>query len=246
MNIILAGSIASLLAGLATSLGALPLFFINRVSKKVLSFSLGISSGIMLSASFFSLLLPALERGRIFTVCIGFILGALFLRFSDNLIPHQHFIKGREGPNLHLRRVFLFILAITIHNFPEGLSVGVGFGSANIDKALALAIGIGLQNIPEGTAVAFPLRAEGYSKRFSLGITVLTGLVEPLGGILGVSLVVLFSRILPLALSFAAGCMIYLISAEIIPESHRQGFGKTATTGLILGFIIMMVLDNIF
>ncbi len=246
MKIILLGFIASLLAGLATSLGALPVFFLKSVSKKLYSLLLGFSAGIMLSASFFSLLLPALEKGDIYQVSFGFLLGALFLRFSDKLIPHQHFLKGKEGSSSHLRRVFLFILAIAIHNFPEGLSVGVGFGTGQLGKALALAIGIGLQNIPEGTAVALPLRTQGYSKGFSFYIATLTGLVEPLGGLLGVTLVVLFSKVLALTLSFAAGAMVYVISAEIIPETHREGFGKIATAGLIIGFIFMMVLDTIF
>ncbi|MFA7002162.1 MAG: ZIP family metal transporter, partial [Candidatus Omnitrophota bacterium] len=142
--------------------------------------------------------------------------------------------------------VLLFILAITIHNFPEGLSVGVGFGSGDPWRAVALAVGIGIQNIPEGTAVAIPLRAQGYSRLGSFWIATLTGLVEPVGGLLGVVLVVIFHQILPGALAFAAGCMLYVISGEIIPESHSENNGKLATASLIAGFLIMMVLDNVF
>ena len=246
MPIILLGLCASLAAGLATSLGAIPVFFIPRFSRAVYSGMLGFAAGIMLAATFFSLLVPALEEGSIYEVIFGFILGVLFLEFCDRVIPHEHFLKGKEGHSSRLRRIVLFILAITIHNFPEGLSVGVGFGTGFTHKAIALAIGIGIQNIPEGCAVALPLRSEGYSKRYSFSIATLTGLVEPIGGLLGVSLVIIFARLLPVALAFAAGCMLYVISGEIIPESHREGNGKVATMWLIIGFIIMMILDTIF
>ncbi|UCC94531.1 MAG: ZIP family metal transporter [Candidatus Omnitrophota bacterium] len=246
MNIILFGLIASLLAGLATSVGAIPVFFIKRLNQKVYASMLGFAAGVMLAATFFSLLVPALGKGSVFQVIVGFILGVIFLEVCDKFIPHQHFLKGKEGSSSHLRKISLFIFAITIHNFPEGLSVGVGFGAGDIKSALALAMGIGIQNIPEGAAVAFPLRAEGYSKRYSFSIATLTGLVEPLGGILGVTLVVIFFKVLPIALAFAAGCMLYVISGEIIPESHKEGFGKIATIWLIIGFIVMMSLDTIF
>jgi ZIP family zinc transporter len=246
MGIILLGASASLLAGLATSLGAIPVFFVHRFDKKFYSAMLGFAAGIMLAASFFSLLTPALEKGSIYQVILGFILGVLFLELADKFIPHQHFMGGVEGHVSHIKRIFLFILAISIHNFPEGLSVGVGFGAGDIKKAVILTLGIAIQNIPEGTAVALPLRSKGYSKLNSFYIATLTGLVEPLGGILGVSLVVIFSKLLPLALSFAAGCMLYVISGEIIPESHREGFGKVATIWLVVGFVLMMILENIF
>jgi len=246
MNLVLQGFIASLLAGLATSIGALPVFFIKKLSTRLYCGMLGFAAGVMLAATSFSLLVPAFEKGSIVDVVIGFILGVVFVEVADKLIPHEHFLKGKEGSSSHLRRIFLFILAITIHNFPEGLSVGVGFGSGDTSNALALAIGIGIQNIPEGTAVALPLVGEGYSRRASFGIASLTGLVEAVGGLLGAFLVVLFVKILPGALAFAAGCMLYVISGEIIPESHKEGNGKLATFWLIVGFIVMMSLDNIF
>ena len=246
MEIILLGSLASLLAGLATSLGAIPVFFIRRFDKKLYSAMLGFAAGVMLAASFFSLLLPALQKGTILEVFLGFVLGVVFLELADKFIPHQHFIVGPEGRPLHLKRIFLFVLAISIHNFPEGLIVGVGFGAVDIKKAVILALGIAVQNIPEGAAVALPLHSKGYAKAKSFYIATLTGLIEPLGGILGVSLTVLFSKLLPLALAFASGCMLYVVSGEIIPESHREGFGKIATVWLIAGFILMLILENIF
>ncbi len=246
MKVVVIGVLASFLAGLATSIGALPVFFIKRLSKKVYCGMLGFAAGVMLAATFFSLLVPALLKGNIYEVVLGFILGVAFLELTARFIPHEHFFMGKEGVNSHLRRIFLFILAITIHNFPEGLSVGVGFGLDNVKAAVVLAIGIGIQNIPEGAAVALPLRSQGYSKSLSFFIAALTGLVEPIGGFLGVVLVVVFAKILASALAFAAGCMLYVISGEIIPESHREGGGKVATFWLIVGFLAMMILDNIF
>ncbi|MFA5088627.1 MAG: ZIP family metal transporter [Candidatus Omnitrophota bacterium] len=246
MNIFFLGLFGSFCAGLATAIGALPVFFFKKIEEKWYSSMLGFSAGVMLAATFFSLLLPALGRGHILQVVIGFALGSVFVEIADKYIPHEHFLKGKEGSASHLRKLFLFILAMTIHNFPEGLSVGVGFGSGDIQKAIALAIGIGIQNIPEGAAVALPLKAEGYSSKYSFGVSVLSGMVEPIGGMLGVLLVILSAQILPVALAFAAGCMLYVISGEIIPESHRKENGKLATFWLIVGFIIMMILDNIF
>lgn len=246
MQLILLGTLASFAAGLATALGAIPVFFVHKLNKRMYSAMLGFAAGVMLAASFFSLLLPALSKGNIIQVIFGFVLGVVFLELADKFIPHQHFMGGPEGHPSHLRRIFLFVLAISIHNFPEGLSVGVAFGAGNLKKAIALAIGIAAQNIPEGTAVALPLRSQGYSKRKSFYIAFLTGMIEPIGGLLGVTLVVLFTNIMPLALSFAAGCMLYVISGEIIPESHREGFGKIATIWLVAGFTVMMVLENIF
>jgi len=245
MNIILFGFLASLGAGLCTAVGAIPVFFINKLEKQWYSSMLGFAAGVMLAATSFSLLVPALEAGTVLEVVIGFVLGVVFLEVADKLIPHQHFFKGKEGGSSKLRKIALFIMAITIHNFPEGLSVGVGFGLGDVGKALALAIGIGIQNIPEGAAVALPLRGEGYSKGYCFWMAALTGLVEPIGGLLGVLLVVSLAQILPGALAFAAGCMLYVISGEIIPESHEGGNGKLATIWLIAGFIIMMSLDNL-
>lgn len=207
---------------------------------------LGFAAGVMLAASVFSLILPAIELGGVWLTLIGVALGAGFLDLLDRFTPHLHFMAGPEGPSSSLRRIWLFIIAITIHNFPEGLAVGVGFGSGDLSGAVALAIGIGLQNMPEGLAVALPLIREGYSRGRAIGYATLTGLVEPLGGIIGVSIVSLARGVLPLGLAFAAGAMIFVISDEIIPETHRRGHERLATFGLVIGFLVMMLLDNLF
>jgi len=245
-EVIWLGSVASLLAGLATGAGALPVLFTRKVSDRLLDVMLGFSAGIMLAATFFSLLVPAIDLGGVWVAVLGIILGAVALHLVDRFIPHFHPALGAEGPSSRLSRVWLFALAITIHNFPEGLAVGVSFGSGYVAAGLVVAMAIGLQNMPEGLAVALPLLREGYSRRRSLWYGTLTGLVEPVGGILGVALVSVFHPILPWALAFAAGAMIFVVSDEIIPESHRKGFEREATFGLVAGFVIMMLLDCIF
>jgi ZIP family zinc transporter len=245
-EIILLGSAASLLAGLATGAGALPVLFTKKVSDRTLDIMLGFSAGIMLAATFFSLIIPTIDLGGVWVAVGGIILGAVALHLVDRFIPHFHPALGLEGPSSRLSRVWLFALAITIHNFPEGLAVGVSFGSGDVTAGLVVALAIGLQNMPEGLAVALPLLREGYSRRRSLWYGTLTGLVEPVGGLLGVALVSVFSSILPWALAFAAGAMLFVVSDEIIPESHRKGFEREATFGLVAGFIVMMLLDCLF
>lgn len=242
-NIILVGFLGSLAAGLATGVGALPVLFVKRPSKRYLDLMLGFAAGVMLAASVFSLLIPAIDDGGVWVAVGGMLLGALVLHLIDRLVPHEHFIRGHEGPSSRLRKIWLFILAITIHNFPEGLAVGVGFGGGAIGPAIALAVGIGLQNMPEGLAVALPLAGEGYSRGRALFYATLTGLVEPIGGLLGVSLVLIAKPILPWGLAFAAGAMLFVISDEIIPESHRNGHERLATLGVMVGFAVMMLLD---
>jgi ZIP family zinc transporter len=251
-NIIVLGLVASLLAGLGTGVGALPALFLKRVSDRALDAMLGAAAGVMLAATSFSLVVPAIEYGNeywggggVIAAIIGIFIGAVFLDRIDKWIPHQHFLKGAEGPKSSLRKTWLFILAITIHNFPEGMAVGVGFGSGDVAAGTALAIGIGLQNAPEGLAVALPLLREKYTRTAAFLIATLTGLVEPIGGLLGVALVVVFKPILPLALAFAAGAMLFVISDEIIPETHSRGNERLATFGVVVGFIIMMALDNL-
>ncbi|MBS7616971.1 ZIP family metal transporter [Candidatus Bathyarchaeota archaeon] len=240
------GSAASLIAGLATGIGALPVLFTRNVSDRLLDVMLGFSAGVMLAATFFSLLIPAIDSGGIWVAVLGIILGAVALHLADRFIPHFHPTLGTEGPSSRLSRVWLFTLAITIHNFPEGLAVGVSFGTGDVAAGFVIAMAIGLQNMPEGLAVALPMLREGYSKRKSLGYSTLTGLVEPIGGVLGVALVSVFHSILPWALAFAAGAMLFVVSDEIIPESHRKGFERQATFGLVAGFIVMMLLEFIF
>jgi ZIP family zinc transporter len=252
MNVIALGFLASLATGLATGVGALPAFLFRRVSLRTMDMLLGGAAGVMLAATSFSLIVPGIEIGDqlwpgwgVAFAVIGIAVGAVFLDRADKMLPHEHFIAGHEGPASRLRKIWLFIIAITIHNFPEGLAVGVGFGSGNMSAATSLAIGIGLQNMPEGLAVAFPLIGEGYSRSRAIGIATLTGLVEPVGGLLGVGAVTLFKPVLPLGLAFAAGAMLFVISDEIIPETHARGFSRIATFGVIAGFIIMMALDNL-
>ena len=246
MSLIPLGLLASLAAGLATDLGAVPVLFTKHASERLLDAMLGFAAGVMLAATAFSLLIPAIAIGGVWATVVGFVVGALFLALLDRLIPHMHFISGREGPASNLSKTWLLILAITIHNFPEGLSVGIGFGTGKIGAATALAIAIGLQNMPEGLAVALPLAREGYNRGRALWYATLTGLVEPVGGLIGVSAVIIARPILPYGLGFAAGAMLYVVFDEMIPESHRKGHEREATFGGIVGFGLMMVLDNIF
>lgn len=247
-NIIAVGVLFSLMAGLATGVGAIPIFFTRKVSERQLDGMLGFAAGVMLAATSFSLILPAIEYGGggvigALITCIGIVTGGIFLDMVDKLTPHAP-INGRlEASQSSLRKVWLFVIAITIHNFPEGLAVGVGFGAHDIGNAVALAIGIGLQNIPEGLAVALPLIREGYSAGKAFLIALATGLVEPIGGLFGVALVQVAGPILPFGLAFAAGAMLFVMSDEIIPETHSHGHERAATYAILIGFVIMMFLD---
>ena len=245
-DIVWLGTIASLVAGLATGFGALPVLFTRRVSDKLLDTMLGFASGVMLAATSFSLLVPSIEVGGPWVAVLGLTMGAVVLHLIDRFIPHFSPAFGVEGPPSKLSRIWLFVLAITIHNFPEGLAVGVSFGSGDVAAGLVIATAIGLQNMPEGLAVALPLLREGYSRRKALWYGTLTGLVEPLGGLLGAAMVVVSKPLLPWGLAFAAGAMLFVIADEMIPESHRKGYEREATFGLIAGFVIMMLLDTIF
>jgi ZIP family zinc transporter len=252
MSPVAMGLIASTLAGLATAVGALPALLCRSVPDKLLSTMLGGAAGVMLAATSFSLIVPAIEHGNalwpgwgVYVVVVGMLIGAGFIDHIDKWIPHEHFVGGREGPATSLKKIWLFIIAITIHNFPEGLAVGVGFGTDDIRRAVSLAVGIGLQNMPEGLAVALPLRGLGYSRWEALGIAALTGLVEPIGGFFGVAAVTVFHAVLPMGLAFAAGAMLFVISDEIIPETHAKGKSRSATFGVMIGFVVMMALDNL-
>lgn len=252
MSIITMGIIASTLAGLATGVGALPVVFFKNVSDKILNTMLGGAAGVMLAATSFSLIVPGIEYGNqvwpgygVYIVVFGMLVGAVFLDRIDKWLPHEHFVLGHEGPSSSLKRIWLFIIAITIHNFPEGLAVGVGFGSGDIGAGTSLAIGIGIQNMPEGLAVAMPLIGLGYSRWRAIGVAALTGLVEPIGGVLGVAAVTVFNSVLPFGLAFAAGAMLFVISDEIIPETHSKGKSRLATFGVMIGFVVMMALDNL-
>lgn len=253
MTVFVYGFIASLLAGLGTGIGALPVLFFKDVSRNLLNIMLGAAAGVMLAATAFSLIVPGIESGNllwpgygVFVVMAGIMIGAISLDLVDKWLPHEHFFKGPEGPSSDMKRIWLFVFAIAIHNFPEGLAVGVGFGTGDIAAGTTLAIGIGLQNMPEGLAVALPLISLGYSRWKAVGIATLTGLVEPVGGLLGAGAVTVFQPILPFALAYAAGAMLFVISDEIIPETHSRGKSRQATYGLMIGFVIMMALDNLF
>ena len=254
--------LATLFTWAVTAAGAGLVFFTKRPNQKFLDASLGMAGGVMIAASFWSLLAPAIimSEKSYGATCkwvpplVGFLLGAVFLRVIDRILPHLHpGLAEPEGPKTSWRRSTLLVLAITIHNIPEGLAVGVAFGAAavmtgearlaQLGAAMALAIGIGLQNFPEGTAVALPLRREGMSRLKSFWYGQLSGIVEPIAGVLGALLVISMAAVLPFALAFAAGAMIFVVAEELIPESQAKGNVDLATMGLILGFAIMMTLD---
>jgi ZIP family zinc transporter len=207
----------------------------------------------MISASYFSLIIPGIEaatdmHGSVtvaaFIAAGGIALGVIAVAMMNAYLPHEHFVQGVDGAhNPAMAKIWLFVIAITIHNFPEGMAVGVGFGGDNIANGMSLATGIGLQNAPEGLAVAVALRGQGYSKARAFLIALATGLIEPVGGLIGVTAIHASAFLLPWGLTFAAGAMIYIISHEIIPETHRHGHQNAATTGLTIGLILMMVLD---
>ena len=247
------GILGSLAAGSMTAVGALPALVGRTPSPQSRDVLLGFAAGVMLAASFFSLIVPSLEASEELygpgavpagIAVVGILLGMAAVAALNEVMPHQHFRTGHEGPDPgSLRRVWLFIIAITIHNFPEGLAVGVGFGTGRFADGLPLAIGIGLQNAPEGLAVAVALMGEGYSRIRSFRIAALTGMVEPVGGALGATVVSISQPLLPWGLVFAAGAMLYVISHEIIPETHRRGHQNHATAGLAVGLVVMLFLD---
>lgn len=245
-NLTILGTLATIGTGLATGVGALPILFVRQISDRFLDAMLGFAAGVMLAATAFSLIVPAIELGGVWITVAGILIGAVFLSLLDRFLPHEHLIMGHEGPASALRRIWLLIIAITLHNFPEGLAVGVSYGGGNIPMATSLAIAIGLQNMPEGLAVALPLLREKYSKGKALWYALLSGLVEPIAGVFGVLAVQIARPLLPLGLAFAAGAMLYVVSDEIIPETHRKGFEREGTWGVMIGFVVMMLLDNLF
>ncbi|MEG0782465.1 ZIP family metal transporter [Carnobacterium sp.] len=246
-----------------TALGSALVFFFKDINRDVFNLMLGFASGVMIAASFWSLLDPALDmaeaNGSIpwLVVGIGFAVGGLFLYLADKLLPHMHFGENHEVEGLpsNLRRTILLVFSITLHNIPEGLAVGVAFGAANqvsgspeagIAAALAVAIGIGIQNFPEGAAVSIPLRQEGLSRTKAFLYGQASGIVEPIAGVIGAILVTYVSSVLPYALAFAAGAMIYVVVEELIPEAQQKQTAKGAhyaTVGVMVGFLIMMILD---
>ncbi|MEO8123245.1 MAG: ZIP family metal transporter [Burkholderiales bacterium] len=244
----------SAVAALATALGALPALFIRHISARSEAVMLGFGAGVMVAAACFSLLLPGIDAGAeilgsklagVMVVAMGLMLGALCLLLADKLVPHEHPAAGRHGPDwMQLRRIWLMVFAIALHNFPEGMAIGVGFAGGDVSVGIPLAAAIAIQDVPEGLVVAVALRTVGYAPWKAVAAGALTGLAEPIGAIVGVALTSGFAPLYPLGLGFAAGAMIWVVSHEIIPETHRKGHEQAATLGLIGGFIVMMMLDT--
>lgn len=242
---LLQGLAGGVIIALFNTFGALLILAWRNPSERTLNLGLGLAAGVMLTASFTSLILPGIEYGGIWPVLAGLSLGAIALAFADQWIPHLHIVKGKEGGSSPARKaVWLFIIAITLHNMPEGLAVGVGFGSGDLANAIPLMLAIGIQNIPEGFAIAVSARNAGMaSTAYAMFAGVRSGLVEIPLAVLGASAVQFARPLLPYAMGFAAGAMLYVISNEIIPETHRKGQHRLATGGLLLGLMLMLYLD---
>lgn len=259
LSSVLQAFLATSFTWMVTALGASFVFFFKSVNRQLMDGLLGFTGGVMLAASYWSLLEPAIEMSELnnvakwFPAAVGFACGALFLFFLDKYLPHLHINFGEEeneGIQTNWHSTTLLVLAITLHNIPEGMAVGVAFGAiaadlphASFESALALAIGIALQNFPEGIAVAMPLRRMGLSRRKSFWYGQLSAIVEPVAGVIGALSVIYIQSILPYALAFAAGAMIYVVIEEVVPETQRDKHTDIATLGLILGFLVMMILD---
>lgn len=250
---------ATLFTWFVTAAGSSMVFFFKKINQKVLNSMLGFAAGVMIAASFWSLLKPSIEMTEAsggtpwVPALVGFLSGGAFLFAIDKILPHLHMglsIDKAEGIKTPWQRSVLLVLAITLHNIPEGLAVGVAFGALAINPdigvltgAIALAIGIGLQNFPEGAAVSIPLRREGFSRLKAFNYGQLSGIVEPIAGVIGAFLVISIAPLLPYALSFAAGAMIFVVVEELIPESQSGNETDLSTIGAMLGFAVMMVLD---
>lgn len=259
LNPIVQALLATLFTWGLTALGAAGVFATRTINRKMMNTMLGFASGVMIAASFWSLLAPAIEMSVSaggtgwLPAGVGFLLGGGFLWLVDKVLPHVHLnlpITESEGIKTSWQRSILLVLAITLHNFPEGLAVGVAFGAAaagipeaTLAGAAALAIGIGIQNFPEGLAVSAPLRREGLSRWKSFMWGQLSGVVEPIAGVLGAAAVYLIRPLLPYALAFAAGAMIYVVVEELIPESQEGQHTDLPTWGTLIGFVVMMTLD---
>jgi len=256
---VLQALMATLFTWFVTALGAGLVFFFKTINRKVLDGMLGFAAGVMIAASYWSLLAPAIEMAEESSLpawipaTTGFLMGGIFLWLADKILPHLHLgfpMAEVEGLKTSWQRSVLLVLAITLHNIPEGLAVGVAFGalasdipSATLPGAIALAMGIGIQNFPEGAAVSVPLRREGLSRLKSFWYGQLSGVVEPVAGVIGAAAVILIKPVLPYALAFAAGAMIYVVVEELIPESQLEKNTDVATMGAMAGFAVMMTLD---
>lgn len=244
-NVTLQGFLGGVFIALLNMLGALVVLVWHNPKETYLNTSLGFAAGVMLTASFTSLILPGIEEGGIWAVIIGMLLGVVVLDSADHWVPHEHAVSGKEGPRTkRMGAVWLFILAITLHNMPEGLAVGVAFGSGDITNAIKIMLAIGIQNIPEGLAVAVAAMNAGMGTYFYASVAgIRAGLVEIPLALLGAWAVQFFRPLLPYAMGFAAGAMLFVISDEIIPETHRLGKQRLATFGVMFGALVMLYLD---
>ena len=237
-----------LAAGLATGLGGLALLLVPRPSDYLLDVLLGFTAGVMLAATAFSLLVPALDEGTLAEVLAGVLVGGAALLALDMLVPHVHlrFVERGHADVAAGRRAVLLLSALTIHNVPEGMAVGVAFAAGGSDLGIPIALAIGIQNVPEGFAAAAPLLAAGHSRRSAIGVAALTGAVEPPAALLAFATVSVAATLLPFGLAFAAGAMLYVVVDELVPESHARGNERAASAALLVGFALMLALDNAF
>jgi ZIP family zinc transporter len=233
---------------LLTAVGTLPVLFFKSAPRALMDTMMGFAAGVMVAASCWSLLVPAIERGGVAVATVGLLAGAAVLYAADQLLPHLHGEfpdeARAEGPHVAWHRSVLLMVAMTLHNFPEGMAVGISFGGGELGAAVALAIGIGLQNVPEGLAIALPLRRGGFSRGRAFFWGQLSAAIEPLGGVIGASLVLVSAAVLPYGMAAAAGAMLYVVVEELIPETVRSGTPDVATIGFVGGFAVMMALDN--
>lgn len=245
---ILQALVATIGTYLLTAIGTLPVLFVGSVPRRLMDAMMGFAAGVMVAASCWSLLVPAIALGGVLAATVGLLAGAAFLYAADQMLPHLHpefpDEAVTEGPKVAWRRSALLMLAMTLHNFPEGMAVGVSFGGGELGSAIALAIGIGLQNVPEGLAIALPLRRDGMTRGRAFFWGQLSAAVEPVAGVIGAALVLTSAAFLPYGMAAAAGAMLYVVVEELIPETVRSGAIDVATLGFIVGFAVMMALDN--
>jgi ZIP family zinc transporter len=245
---ILQALVATVGTYLLTAVGTLPVLFVRSAPRRLMDAMMGFAAGVMVAASCWSLLVPAIASGGVVAATLGLLIGGAFLYLADQMLPHLHAEfpdeAVTEGPKVAWRQSALLMLAMTLHNFPEGMAVGVSFGAGDLGSAIALAIGIGLQNVPEGLAIALPLRRGGMSRGRAFFWGQLSAAIEPVAGVMGAALAVASATFLPYGMAAAAGAMLYVVVEELIPETVRSGTIDVATLGFIGGFAVMMALDN--
>ena len=245
---VLQALVATIGTYLLTAIGTVPVLFVRSAPRRLMDAMMGFAAGVMIAASCWSLLVPAIAAGGVLVAAVGLLAGGGFLYLADQMLPHLHAEfpdeAASEGPKVAWRQSALLMLAMTLHNFPEGMAVGVSFGGGDLGAAIALTIGIGLQNVPEGLAIALPLRRGGMTRGRAFFWGQLSAAIEPVAGVLGAALVLVSSAFLPYGMAAAAGAMLYVVVEELIPETVRSGTVDVATLGFIVGFTVMMSLDN--